>query len=375
MSAPPFHSALPLREDLRTLGHPRPDDPNLLISHGQHRLDLLQWLVHRIHPDLHISDEAEMAHFWHSLGVQSHPPNANGFRIPMTAPAQKARDRAAASAYLRACIDLVFAFNSLEQQQQQQQQEQEQAQQTHAESAIDPFTQYDFDMFKQTQSLIANRHLLFPDTINLLHAPAKRKPLKPLTRRPPPSTNRPATQPPSHKSASSRAASKPSAPLSREKILAQLRTLNRETTEIHEALRASNPQYEPSHPIDTEENEEDTLPDPVSDMQAISQLADDAKQLCSLFEQFIHITSDTYEKRQLDDDIAVYNAQQDEQLSELMPACNDLMHQTSTFLSDLALMNESMQDLEDAKTLIEVLPNSASVRAVEEQAQRTQAHM
>lgn len=366
MAAPPFHSALPLREDLRTLGHPSPDDPKLLVSHGKQRLDLLQWLVHHIHPDLHISDEAEMAHFWHSLGVQSHPPNANGFRIPMTAPEQKARDRSAAAAYLRACIDLVFAFNALEQQQQSD---------SSANSPTDPFTQYDFDMFEQTQALIENRHLLFPDTINLLNAPAKRKPLKPLAARPPPSTNRPATKSTTYRSPSSKAASKPSAPLPREKILAQLRTLNRETSEIHEALRASNPQYVPCDTTDADDDAEDAIEDPLSDLQAASQLADDAKQLCSLFEQFMHVTSEIYEERDANEDIAVYDAQQDQQLSELLPVCKDLMHETSTFLSDLALVNESMQNLQQAETLIEALPNSASVRAVEEQARRTQAHM
>ncbi|KAI0557698.1 hypothetical protein FGB62_271g022 [Gracilaria domingensis] len=376
MPAPPFYASVSLREDLRTLGHPSPETPALLACHGEQRLDLLRWLARKIDAEASVEDVDQLAHFWNALGARSQPPDPHGIRFPLTATPQRARDRAAASAFLRTCIDLAFAFDGRAHHLSTSTSDRE-GEEGEADD-VAPFSDVDLAMFEQTTSLIQDRHLLFPATTRLLDAAPKRKP---LSRRPALGLNKPAKGSSFNKPSQPAAKTQPKrTPLiSREKILNQLRTLQRETVELKQALKSTNPDLEIKS-----DTEEDALPlvedlglndETLPNLQTVSQLTQDASQLCQLFDQFIQFTDNKFAERDARDAIAVCDAKQMHRASELMPLGRQLIENTCDLLTDLQHLKQTAMQLQQASSLLEVLPNSAPVQAVEIQKQRTEGQL
>lgn len=185
MAAPFFCTVSVLTADLRMLGYPNIDDPQLLATEGESRTALLSWLAEQVEPTVKFSRAQDVANFWQTLGIHSNDPNAAGYLIPFTAP-NRPRDRAAAFVFLRTAIDLVLAVrrqrgdnampswldndfcNDIE--------EGEEG------SSTVPLNQFDIDALTQMDALIAQRHTLFPSAAHLLAPPSntirpKRPPL------------------------------------------------------------------------------------------------------------------------------------------------------------------------------------------------------
>lgn len=201
MVAPFFCTVAILTADLRMLGYPEIDDPQLLTTEGDSRIALLTWLAEQVDPTVQFTSADDVAKFWQILGIHSGESDGAGYIIPFTAP-NRPRDRAAAFVYLRAAIDLVLAvrrhrgessspdwldpdyFNESD-----AQGETGKAIETDSYSAT-AVNEFDQQALAQMDTLIARRHKLFPSSAQLLTStPATRLRRLPLSTRSATSTN------------------------------------------------------------------------------------------------------------------------------------------------------------------------------------------
>lgn len=174
-----------LAADLATLGFPNAASPESIASAGDARVKTLAWLAAVVDPDASIPDEGALAEFWDRLGVQSIEVNSAGFRVPFTANAEKKRERLAAAAFLREAIDLALAAKMRRQrflscaQKAGGADEAEGAEGGDGEEGVQgqfsescEVTEEDRESDELLSMLIAERHLLFPNTASL-HAPTR----------------------------------------------------------------------------------------------------------------------------------------------------------------------------------------------------------
>lgn len=193
MAAPFFCAPTQLRADLVALSYPEADAAAALAPAGNGRLSVLRHLAACIDPDADVSTIDELAAFWDSHGLHSAAPTSTGHRPPLTtAPTARLRDRAAATSFLRAALDLALAHVRIHASSSSNNADSVQIPSKQEEQVL-PLSAKDAAVCTQLDALIAQRHILFPDTMRLL-APSSRGGAKraPLARRAHP-PNRPAS--------------------------------------------------------------------------------------------------------------------------------------------------------------------------------------
>lgn len=360
MAAPFFTHPDSLRADLLTLGYPELSDQSVHTT-GEARLATLTWLANQADPSFIPSTPEHLAAFWDRLGIHSAPPNKAGHRFPFTAPSDRARDTNAANHFMRAAIDLVFAFRARREEDPLSDSWLNDDRQSPDND--EPLSKFDSDCLEQLDVFINQRHLLFPNTARLFQSnPTRRRPLQ----RRQPNTNTALNSVSRLRKAEK--SDKNTIP-SREKVLERLRHVQQQAHDLEEQLRDSCHNRDGART--TGDNDQVTESDDIS----VEKLAEDAKALSQVCNRFDAISREGLAQRNEVSNLAERDEHMEATLSAMARESPTLL-MTSTQTIDRAYRAKTaVEELASRKLLLEGLPKAAPVCEALRQQKRTLLHM
>lgn len=373
MAASFFCASQLLLTDLTNLGYPDAKDVKCTHPNGEPRLKALKWLAKEIDPRYDESSSLEvLAQFWDNLGIHSAEPNKAGHRIPFTASSDRPRDKISANIFLRSAIDLVFAFRRRRAQSPIQWEKEEYEEKEDAPV----LSQFDIEAMEQMDSLINQRHILFPNTVHLLaRQPAKKRPLQ--RRRV--DTNRQSKVAPRKGKEGGKPSSPRNAIPGRDNILARLRAIQRETQDLRAQLGT---QAESDKAATTEQNasnDEHTVDDSNQlaelDPEEVSRLGEDSQKLADLLDEFVEITATKITALRNRTDLATRDPDAEHEMSMCASESRVLEERTRKKLEELMRAKTAVERLTHCQHSIKALPQSAVLREVEGLKQRTECHL
>lgn len=349
MAAPCFCTPESLRADLSTLGYPDAHAPDAVSPNGPARLHTLYWLACLIDPDYDEdpSDDA-LAAFWEQHGLQSHPKNSAGHRVPLTVPADKQRDRNAAAVFLRAAVDLAMAFCR----------RRELGLVSEQPSDEEPeMNQEDIDNDRVLVQMIHSRHVLFPSTVTMFAQVEvkKRRPLI-IVKKDNNGTTRIREQ-----------GKQPArAPETREQILNRLRQLQRETHDLRHEHRARTVDPPDDNPAPMQ---------PDLTEQQLDKFARDCQTLTARVAQFDTLAREALRVRDQRTDLATRDETTEHVVNAVAEECEQLECHVRTTFDNAARLRAAVSRLQHGRGQLEGLVYSSGIEAVRKQRIRVEAHL
>lgn len=383
MAAPCFFATNVLLADLETLGYPHAADAASVSPNGKSRLETLAWLACRIDTDFKGTSEDALAAFWDRLGIHCADRNKNGHRIPLTVSGDKQRERFAASVYMRVAIDLVMAFERRRVARGDSESTKPVAEVGEGEEPLSvdeepPFDAEDIEANTQLETLIMNRHLLFPNTVQLSEQQptGKRRPLtvrkaNGQSRAPAGRSTMSNSKPVVRKQAAAFGKAQPA----RDEVLQRLKAIQRETQNLQRATTRAEDIRANSDGLKREPDGNFGQSQSTVSEAEVQKIADASAELKTLVDDFEALSTEALTFRRERPDLLRPDSDEDEKISEVSADCWKLENEVQTILLAARDMQTSISNLVEGQNMVETLANSSTIKDVAEYGERIERHM